>query len=326
LTPRSRKPRAEREGRPAASPARPGPGAAAAARGGPRIGTAAALGLILAAALVVQFQALRTPFFADDYLFLDQAGRGSLITTLTGRDPIGNFYRPVGRQLWFWLVSRAGGGSAFVFHAANLALWLAVLALLFAVARRLVGPAAGLIAAALLALHYAADVPLRWASGCQDLLAVAGALGALWLHLAGRTWWAAAALLGALLSKEVVALTPLVAVVAARGRGESWRAAALRAWPLAAAVAAWLVIAWSVAHARGGGPPGLGVTPAAGVAALAHLIQVSAGIEWYSTATGEIRRSWRGSRRSRSCCSRSRPARAAAPARGSARRESAAAS
>ena len=291
MTRRTRKPRAEREGRPpAAAGTRAGAAAPAVGRGVlPRIGPGAALAIILAAALVLQFGALRMPFFADDYLFLDQAGRGSLIQTLTERDPIGNFYRPVGRQLWFWILSRASGGSALVFHAANFALWLAVLALLFAVTRRLAGPAAGLIAAALLALHFAADVPLRWAAGSQDLLAVAGALGALWLHLSGRRGWAAVALLGALLSKEVVALTPLIAVVAARGRGESWRASARRAWPLAAAVVAWLAIAWIVARARGGAHEPLSLTPAAAIAAFAHLFQLAVGIEWYSTASGPIR-------------------------------------
>ena len=78
-------------------------------------------------------------------------------------------------------------------------------------------------------------------------------------------------------------------MVASRGRGESWRAAVLRAWPLAAAVVAYLVIAWSVLHTRGEAHERLGVTPAAIAAAFAHLFQVIAGIEWYSTAAGQIR-------------------------------------
>jgi hypothetical protein len=249
-----------------------------------------ALALILGAALILQFPAFDTPFFADDFLFLDQVGRASLLQTLTAPDPIGNYYRPVGRQLFFWLAARAGGGSARLFHAANLALWLAVLGLLFAVARRVAGPLAGLIAAGLLALHYAADVPVRWASGCQDLLAVAGALGALWLHLSGRRVWAGLTLLVAMLSKEVVALTPLIAVVAARGRDEPWGNAARRAWPLAAAVAAWALIVWSVTHARAATPESLGITPVAAVAALAHLVQVACGVEWYSRiSAGNLR-------------------------------------
>jgi len=249
-----------------------------------------ALALILGAGLILQFPALDTPFFADDYLFLDQVGRSSLTQVLTAPDPIGNYYRPVGRQLFFWLVARAGGGSARVFHAAALALWLAVLGLLFAVARRVAGPLAALIASGLLALHYAADVPVRWASGCQDLIAVAGALGALWLHLSGRRIVAGLVLLVALLSKEVVALTPLIAVMAARGRDEPLRIAARRAWPLAAAVAAWAAIVWSVTHARGGTPEPPGITPVAAVAALAHLVQVACGIEWYARiSAGDLR-------------------------------------
>jgi len=242
-----------------------------------------ALALILTAAMLLHLPALEAPFFADDYLFLDQVGRGSLPATLAAPDPIGNFYRPVGRQLYFWLVARAGGGSPRAFHAVNLGLWLGVLGLLFAVARRLAGARAGLIAAGLLALHYAPDVPLRWAAGSQDLLAVAGAVGALWLHLAGRRLWAGLALLAALLSKEVVALTPLVAVVAARRPGEPWRTAARCAWPLAAAVATWALVAWLATHARAGEPERLTFGPAAAAAAFLHLLQVVPALEWGST-------------------------------------------
>ena len=302
-----RRPRKSREvpgrGGPPARPARPagirpGAGGAAPARAAwtaalGKLGLGAplaSLALILGAGLILQRPALDTPFFADDYLFLDQVGRSSLTQTLTAPDPIGNYYRPVGRQLFFWLVARAGGGSARVFHAATLALWLAVLGLLFAVARRMAGPLAGLIAAGLLALHYAADVPVRWASGCQDLLAVAGALAALWLHLSGRRVLAGLVLLVALLSKEVVALTPLIAVVAARGRDEPWRVATRRAWPLAAAVAVWAVIVWSVTHARAAPPEPLAITPVAVAATLAHLVQVGCGIEWYArVSAGDLR-------------------------------------
>jgi hypothetical protein len=300
LSRRSRKSRAEAAG--GGAPARRAPPAGARAAGAPRrdawaealgrLGLAplAALALVLCAGLILQLPALDTPFFADDYLFLDQVGRHSLAQTLAAPDPIGNYYRPVGRQLFFWLVARASGGSALVFHAVALALWLAVLGLLFAVARRIAGPLAGLIAAGMLALHFAADVPVRWASGCQDLLAVAGALGALWLHLAGRRVWAGVALLLALLSKEVVALTPFIAVVAAREPGEPWRNSVRRAWPLAAAVVAWALIVWSVTHARAATPESLTVTPVAVVAALAHLVQVACGIEWYHrVSAGDLR-------------------------------------
>src|SRR5437870_5776905 len=160
----------------------------------------AALVLILAAAAAIQVSAVGLPFFADDWLFLDQVRFRSLPAALLSRDPLGNFVRPVGRQLWFWIISRLGESPA-VAHALNLALFLVVVALLFVVARRAAGTRAATIAAALLALHYAADVPVRWVSGSQDLLAAVAALGAIALCLAGRTWPAAAALAVGLLSK-----------------------------------------------------------------------------------------------------------------------------
>ena len=103
--------------------------AAAPARRLPALPWGAVLGLVLLAALWLHAGALRTPFFADDYVFLDQVRHRGLLDVLTGPDPIGNFVRPVGRQLHFWLLARAGGESAAPFHAANLALFLAVLAL-----------------------------------------------------------------------------------------------------------------------------------------------------------------------------------------------------
>jgi len=228
----------------------------------------------------LQRAALRAPFFADDFLFLDQARNHTLWATLTGRDPIGNFVRPVGRQLHFWLLARASGESAVVFHAANLALFLGVVALLFHVTRRLAGTVAAAFAAAFVALHYAADVPLLWASGSQDLLALVGALGALALFLSGRRSLAAVALLGGMLSKETVLFTPLVAALAARRAGEPWRRSLVRAWPLGLAVAAWVVL-WGTAMLHSAGARGaVALSPAGAAAAFAHLLQVAFGLEW----------------------------------------------
>ena len=257
-----------------AAAARPAP------RAWPELPGAAVLGLVLLAAAWLQRTALRAPFFADDFLFLDQARNHSLWGALTGADPIGNFVRPVGRQLHFWLLARAGGESALVFHLANLALFLGVVALLFIVTRRLAGGAAAAVAAAFVALHYAADVPLLWASGSQDLLALAGALGALALFLSGRRVLAALALLAGLLSKETVLFTPLVAALAARRAGESWRRSLARAWPLGLAAllwaALWLAVAAHSAQAR----HAVAWNPGGVVAAFVHLAQVAAGLEW----------------------------------------------
>jgi hypothetical protein len=238
------------------------------------------LALVLLAAAWLQRSALRAPFFADDFLFLDQVRGRTLGAALSAPDPLGNFARPVGRQLHFWLLSRAGGESAAVFHAVGLALFVGVLALLFVVVRRLAGTVAAAVAAAFVALHYAADVPLLWASGSQDLLALAGALGALALFLSGRRALAALALLAGLLSKETVLFTPLVAALAARRGGEPWRRSLARAWPLGLAVAAWAAV-WAAAMLRSPGARGAVSWSAAGAAAaFAHLPQVLLGLEW----------------------------------------------
>src|SRR6266567_2846339 len=129
------------------------------------------LGLILVAAALLHGDALRLPFFADDYLFLDQVRHRSLLQVLAAPDPIGNFFRPFGRQFYFWALSRLTAQSALAFHAVNLGLFLGIVALLFALARRLAGLPAAAVAASLLALHYAVDVPVRWISGSQDLIA-----------------------------------------------------------------------------------------------------------------------------------------------------------
>ena len=240
------------------------------------------LALILLATAWLQRGALHAPFFADDFLFLDQARDRPLWAALTTPDPIGNFVRPVGRQLHFWLLARASGESAVVFHAANLTLFLGVVTLLFLVTRRLAGTVAAAFAAAFVALHYAADVPLIWASGSQDLLALAGALGALALFLSGRRALAAVALLGGMLSKETVLLTPLVAALAARRAGEPWRRSLVRAWPLGLAVAAWAVL-WGRALLHSAGTRGaVAWSPAGAAAVFAHLLQVAFGLEWRS--------------------------------------------
>jgi hypothetical protein len=241
---------------------------------------AAVLGLVLLAALWLQRAALRAPFFADDFVFLDQVRHHGLPAVLTGADPIGNFVRPVGRQLHFLLLARAGGESAVLFHAVNVALFLGALALLFVVTRRLAGTLAAAIAATFVALHYAADVPLLWASGSQDLLALVGALGALTLFLAGRRLLAAVVLLLALLSKETVLFLPVVAALAARRGGEPWRRSLARAWPLGVAALGWAALWASVAARHASARQAVSWDLGGVAAAFVHLAQVAAGLEW----------------------------------------------
>jgi len=240
----------------------------------------AALMPILLAAVWIHRDALRAPFFADDYLFLDQARGRSVGATLAAHDPLGNYLRPVSRQLAFWTLGRAGGESPVAFHVAGLALLVLSLALLFVLVRSRLSTRGAAIATAFVALQHAADVPVLWASGLQDLMAVAGALAALALHTAGRRVAAAVVLLAALLSKETVALAPVVAVALDRRAGERWSSAARRAAPLFAAVAAWAAL-WLATGAR---RPTLGLDvrpePWGPLAAVIHLFQTAAGLEW----------------------------------------------
>ncbi|HEV2104989.1 MAG TPA: hypothetical protein VGU27_04605, partial [Candidatus Eisenbacteria bacterium] len=184
-----------------------------------RTRTGLALAAPLVAAALLHARVLVAPFFADDWLFLDQVRDRPLAAALASPDPIGNFVRPLGRQAWFWLLARAGGGSPAWFHAGNLVLFLVSLVLLAHLARRVAGPLAAAFATGFVALHYAADVPLLWASGSQDLLATTLALAALALHLARRRAAAAALLVAALFAKETVALAPLAAAALDRAPG-----------------------------------------------------------------------------------------------------------
>ncbi len=248
-----------------------------------------ALALVLIGTVVLYWPALKTGFFADDFLFLDQVRSRSLLESLRAPDPLSNFFRPVSRQLYFWIVAGLTHESPVAFRVGNLATLLGVVTLLFALVRRMAGSRAGIFAAAFLALHYAADIPVRWACGSQELLAVTGALAALLLHLSGRRNWAGVAMLFAALSKEVILLMPLIAVVADHRSGESWRATARRALPLAVAVVVWGAISLAMPHTRQAQATevefDLVRSP---LAALAHLLQVIPGLEWLPGHFGTI--------------------------------------
>jgi hypothetical protein len=257
---------------------------------GPRFSAWACVALILAGAVWLYLPALDTPFFADDYLFLDQVRGHPLLASLASPDPLSNFYRPVSRQLYFWLVGRATHESPFAFHAANLSCFLAILVLLFLIVRRLAGARAGVIATGFLALHYSAEVPIRWACGSQELLAVGWALAAIHWHIRGRRLPAGLAMLLAAFSKEVILIAPLVAAAAGRRPGESWAGAIRRAWPLGGSLAVWGVVWLLLPHARAQQVKDLGFEPAGAFAVLVHLVRVSLGFEWTHGAFGHLPR------------------------------------
>ncbi len=222
--------------------------------------TALAFALVLIAAIAIYLPRLGTPFFASDFVMLDPARGGPL----------------------------AGlGGSPATLRTMGLALFLALLALLFAVARRLAGPRAAVIATAIVAVHYAAEIPVSWVSGTRETLAVALALGGLLFYLRGWKWPAAAVLALAPLAWATTLVAPLIAVVADRSPHESLRRALLRAWPLGFTVLPWIVMR-VLSPAT---PPasdlvqGFGSVAQGLLAAIVHLPQVVAGFEWRRDTT-----------------------------------------
>jgi hypothetical protein len=235
---------------------------------------------LLAVAALARPGALRMPFFADDWLFLDQARARSLFGTLALPDPIGNFARPIGRQTWFWLMGHASGESSAFFHFASLAVFVVSVGLLFRIGWRFGGLAAGAFAAAFFAFNGSADVPLTWASGSQDLLAVALGLASVLLFVEGERGWASLLLFLGLLSKETIVLAPVAALLLAREPGESWRRSIARAWPYTAAWALWLAVL-VIAAARGrvhlGGLPFHAVYV---ISAIVNLARTVLGLEW----------------------------------------------
>jgi hypothetical protein len=246
------------------------------------------LAMLVVASFAIRPGVLHAPFYGDDFNFLELARGHTLWGALTAPDPLGNYFRPISRPLTFWVLGRLGHESPLAFHLTSWALWVTILALLLDLTRRLAGVRAALIATAFLALHYAADVALLWASDLQDLLATAGALGTLVLYTRGRRVAAALTLAVALLSKESTALVPVLAVLIDRQPTESWRAALRRAWPLWACFAAWLALWLFMSTRRVAGAVPLHPGPLAPVAALFHLVQVATGLEWQAGRPGPL--------------------------------------
>ena len=243
-----------------------------------------ALALVLAAAAWLQERSLAFGFFADDFLFLDQVRQRSLVGALFSRDPLGNFLRPISRQLHFWFAARLGHESPIPFHLANLAYFLIALALFQRIARRVIGPAAAIAATAVLALTYAADVPMLWASGSQDLMAMTFALAALLLFMRGRRAWGALAYLLALFCKETVLLTPLVAWLLDSERDHLRRVRNLV--PMGIAIAVWALIWVATRSLRPAAASTLHADPMFVPAALVHLVQTALGLEWGAVGMG----------------------------------------
>lgn len=229
----------------------------------------AALALLAAALLALWVPALSTPFWGDDYLFL----QGAFASRVAGEpwwlpfwpDTRYQFWRPLGHEMYWRFVEGVLGGDARAAHAASLALWLVACASvgLFACALadalrwqrpRWTGVLAGAVYATW-AIHF---TPVHWTSSADSLFIVlwcALALAA-WLHAPRSTQPARIALCIAipvlqalaLFSKESAVLLPMLMLCMT---AFAWRAirpgrAELLAWTASAA----LVFAWLALRAR----------------------------------------------------------------------------
>lgn len=154
--------------------------------------------------------ALQTGFLNDDHLFLEEARTRGLLPSILDPQGLANFFRPVSRQLWFEALTPIAGGHPLVFHVANFVVFLAALGLLADLLLVFAPPAAALAGVLWFALLPMQRVNLTWISCSQDLLALAGCLGAFALHRRGHRAWAIMAFLLAILSKESALALPVL--------------------------------------------------------------------------------------------------------------------
>jgi hypothetical protein len=250
--------------------------APAAPRDGPRalVPWALATALLAALLLVLHGRYLKWPFVSDDFVFLDASRRvGQMFSSFS---LYSNYFRPIGRELYFFAGHLVAGYHPFPYHAVNFLLLLGVVLLVIGLGVRLAGPRAGLLAGATYTLLYSHRLALAWVSCSQDLLAALFAMLAVHALLSGKRARAGAAHLVAMLSKESVAALPLVFALWkawSAPSGTPWRRrlaiGARESAPLWAATAAWAVIVMAArtilhAWARGEGTTLADVTLKAG--------------------------------------------------------------
>ncbi len=236
--------------------------------------------LLVALGLVALYAgAVRAPFLNDDYLFLEEARSRGLASSLSDLGPLGNYYRPLSRQIYFAALAPIAGGHPAVFHAFNFALFLGALALLADLLRSAL-PRSGVLAGVLyFALIPFQRVNLMWISCSQDLLALAGSLGAFALFRRGRMIAALACFAAALASKESALALPAALVAWDRWIDRrAWPETLRRVTPFGVAALVWVVVSL-VMRARHAAAAPLDLSLPAFAAAFAHSVQSLLGLD-----------------------------------------------
>jgi hypothetical protein len=119
-------------------------------------------------------------------------------------------------ELTFWVNQALFGRSPISWHAFDLLLHLAVVTLLWDVLRKLIGDRAGLIAAAIFAVHPMMTEPVAYVFARATLLATLFSLLAIRAWIADRFWIAAFWFTVAMLAKEECAALPLALMLLTR--------------------------------------------------------------------------------------------------------------
>ncbi len=116
-------------------------------------------------------------------------------------------------ELTFWLNDALFGRSPISWHAVDLLLHLAVVALVWDVLRKLIGDRAALIAAAIFAVHPIMTEPVTYIFARAILLATLFSLLAMRSWIAGKFWTATIWFTVAMLAKEECAALPLMLIL-----------------------------------------------------------------------------------------------------------------
>lgn len=215
---------------------------------------------IIAAVILLSWGLGLNEFFVlDDFpllegswnTWLQSSGGGWLNKVFLGSGIIDYNYRPLSTHVVFLLLQRLFGPKPWAFHALSLVCLLLTAMSLGAILRRMgVGRGAALVASVFYVTRDALVGFVSWASGIQDGLMTACAVGSLWAMLvrtqSPRRRWSAISLLlfgAALLSKETAVILPLLATVLAWATGPA--ADRQRTWRRAMALSAghWALLA-----------------------------------------------------------------------------------
>ena len=211
---------------------------------------AAAVAIGLGVLLATQYgNLLAIPLVSDDYLILDKVQDASFGSLWGFRSLLENYYRPWSRELHYWVIQRWFVLEPAAFHTASAALWLAALALFFAIARRLTGVFSAVVATLGAAGAGAWGILLTWPAGAQDLWMIVAATASILAFVRGQVALSAVACAVALLSKETAATLPAILALYALliDRRSLWDT-------MRRTSAHWaLLVVWAALHPRLGG-------------------------------------------------------------------------